>query len=407
MRTILVSAYACEPLKGSEQGVGWNWVLQMAKNNYLHVITRSNNKEHIEAHLPIDIASNIQFHYYDTPSFFRKFKKRSKGLYFYYLCWQIGIISIIRNLKRTHKFNYSLHLTFGNIWLPTFLPFFSIPFIWGPLGGGEAIPNSFIKVLPVKQRLVQTLRVILAKTVYINPLLLTSAFRSKAILCRTQSTVDVLPEIFRSKTKTVADGAIEPEIFKFQASAKHSETVRLISTSRLIAFKNVFSLVQALLYIPSNYNFRLTIIGSGPERVRIQQFLDEYSLNYRVSIIDELSRQEVLEELSESNIFISPSLRDACNLSLLEAMAVGLPIICLNWSGMAISTTDDCAIRLPVSSPEQMPQDLASAICRLIDNPYLRSKMGEAGRARIQTTFNWESKGIFMDNLLDELDKNA
>ena len=43
MKTILVSAYACEPLKGSEQGVGWNWVLQLAKKNNVHVITRANN----------------------------------------------------------------------------------------------------------------------------------------------------------------------------------------------------------------------------------------------------------------------------------------------------------------------------------------------------------------------------
>ena len=61
MRHILISAYACEPLKGSEQGVGWNWVLQMAKTNYLHVITRANNKELIEAHLPAAVAKNITF----------------------------------------------------------------------------------------------------------------------------------------------------------------------------------------------------------------------------------------------------------------------------------------------------------------------------------------------------------
>ena len=48
MKTILVSAYAWEPLKGSEQGVGWNWVLQMAKDHKVHVITRANNQKVIE-----------------------------------------------------------------------------------------------------------------------------------------------------------------------------------------------------------------------------------------------------------------------------------------------------------------------------------------------------------------------
>lgn len=40
MRKILISAYGCEPLKGSESGVGWNWILQMAKKNQLHIIDR-------------------------------------------------------------------------------------------------------------------------------------------------------------------------------------------------------------------------------------------------------------------------------------------------------------------------------------------------------------------------------
>ena len=47
MKNLLVSAYACEPLKGSEQAVGWNFVIQLAKHNQVHVITRANNQESI------------------------------------------------------------------------------------------------------------------------------------------------------------------------------------------------------------------------------------------------------------------------------------------------------------------------------------------------------------------------
>ena len=89
MRKILISAYACEPLKGSEQGVGWNWVMQMAKTNYLHVITRANNQEPIEKHLSRDIKDNITFHYYDTIPIIKGLKNKAKGLYLYYFFWQI------------------------------------------------------------------------------------------------------------------------------------------------------------------------------------------------------------------------------------------------------------------------------------------------------------------------------
>lgn len=71
---------------------------------------------------------------------------------------------------------------------------------------------------------------------------------------------------------------------------------------------------------------------------------------------------------------------------------------------MSISTDDSCAIRLPVTDPEQMPKDMAAAIIKLIENPELRKQMGEAGRKRIKEVFNWEAKGRFMENLLKELD---
>lgn len=123
-----------------------------------------------------------------------------------------------------------------------------------------------------------------------------------------------------------------------------------------------------------------------------------------VNIIAEMPRQEVLHLVEQSDIFLFPSLREGGSWSLMEAMAIGLPVICLDWAGMSITTDDDCAIRLSVSNPEQMPKDMAAAIIKLIENPELRRQMGEAGRKRIKEVFNWEAKGCFMENLLKELD---
>ena len=131
-RKILVSAYGCEPLKGSEPGIGWNWILQMAKYNYLHVITRANNKQVIEAHLPDDLKHRITFHYYDTPNCIKRLKNKAKGLYFYYFCWQIGIVPLVRRILKKkgwitpctlrlgvcgclHFSPYLAHLSFGGL----------------------------------------------------------------------------------------------------------------------------------------------------------------------------------------------------------------------------------------------------------------------------------------------------
>ncbi|MDB9783028.1 glycosyltransferase [Winogradskyella sp.] len=405
MRTILISAYACEPLKGSEQGVGWNWVLQMAKHNKLHVITRANNQGPIETHLPKDVAENITFHYYDTHPFIKGLKNKAKGLYFYYFFWQLGIVQLTNRLKKENTFDYSIHLTMGSIWMPTFLPLLNIPFIWGPIGGGEGIPKPFLSMLPTKNRFVQTLRYFLKYTVYINPFVLIPSYKAVSIITRTNNTKNFIPSIFKNKVKVYLETSMEPSVFNFKKDISiKNKTINLIITGRLVPFKNVISVVNALKYISSEYNYQLTIIGSGSEEKKIRNALVLLNLSNKVKFIKETTRNEVLTALSKSDIYLFPSLREGGSWALMEAMAVGLPVICLNWSGMEIITDDASAIRLPVTNPQQMPKDLASAICKLIDNPTLRNEMGMHGRERIKNVFDWDAKGTFMENLLNELD---
>lgn len=405
MRNILVSAYACEPLKGSEQGVGWNWVMQMAKNNKVHVITRANNREIIEKHLPPERAMNIVFHYYDCSRFILSLKNKEKGVYLYYLLWQLGIIPLVSKLINQYKIDYTIHLTMGSIWIPTFLPLFKVPFIWGPTGGGESIPNSFIKTMSVKGQALQMLRIMLKYTRFLNPLFIVAIHRASAIICRTDRTAALIPKGYKQKVHLMSDGAIESDIFAYQTMPKEGkDCIQLVTTSRLIHTKNVITIIRALNFLPPMYKYHLTIVGSGPENHRICQEIQSLNLQGKITINPPVERTEVFKIIERSDIYLFASLKEACNLSLLEAMAVGLPIICLNWSGMAISTDEESAIRLPVTNPEQMPKDMAQAIRKLIDHPELRHKMGVAARERIKNVFNWEAKSTFMETLFSELD---
>ena len=404
MRTILISAYGCEPLKGSEAGVGWNWVIQMAQHNRLHVITRANNQASIEAHLPNELKNNIIFHYYDAPSFIRQLKKRAKRLYFYYFVWQIGIIPIVRHIIKTERIDYTMHLTFGSMWMPTFLPFFSTSFIWGPIGGGDCEPRPFLKLLPFKQKVIQSFRYVMNALSFMHPGVMFAAYRAKVILARTPNTARAIPNCFRAKVQTILETAMEDSVFEHKCVYQlNDDVVRMITTGRLLPNKNIVTAVKSLEYIPKDYRVRLTIIGSGYQRREIEETAKRIGRSQDVVIIDELPREEVLAVVERSDIFLFPSLREGGSWSLMEAMAIGLPVICLDWAGMAIITDDNCAIRLPVSNPEQMPKDMAAAIITLIKNPGLREAMGKAGRNRIKEVYNWKTKGLFVEQLFNSL----
>jgi len=405
MRQILISAYGCEPFVGSEAGVGWNWVLQMGQNNKLHVITRENNREKIEDNLPTELQDNIFFYYYDAPNYIRRFKKRDKGLYFYYTIWQLGIIKIIRKIIKDNSINYTMHLSFGTFWMPTFLPFFDVPFIWGPLGGGDCVPKSFLRILPFKQRIIQGFRYFLKKSSFANPLVYYPAKQAKVILARTDDSAETIPKKYRNKVKVVLETAMSDEVFEQTSHRLENEKIELMYAGRLIPIKNVMSLVQAIKLIPARYDIHLTIVGKGSEKNNLLSYVKRNNLEQKVTFIDEVPRKRVLEMLNTTDVYLFPSLHEGGSWALMEAMAAGLPVICLDCTGMHTITSEDSAIRIEPTDPDSFVKKMAAEICRLSDDVNYRKCIGDNARKRILENFRWEDKSIFMEKLFAELEE--
>lgn len=406
MRKILVSAYGCEPFRGSEAGVGWNWILQMAKYNELFVIARKNDENKIVANLPEEYCDHLHFYYYDTNPIFMRLKRRDKGLYLYYTFWQIGIIPMVKKLIYDVKPDYTMHLTFGSLRMPTFLPFFDVPFIWGPLGGGDGIPKSFLKKMPVKQRIIQSLRYLLIATSFMNPLVTIPSKKASLILCRTNNNKEAIPRKYRNKAKVILETGMGDDVFSYNkiAQDKSSDKVEFIITGRLVPFKNVALAVEAFGKAQKiAKDIHLTIIGSESEKENILNSVTNLSLQEAVEVIDERPRSEVLECLQYSDVYLFPSLREGGSWALMEAMAVGLPVICLKWTGMEIITDDLGAIRIGPTDYDTVCNDFSKAIIKLASNKNLRREMGISNRERIRNHFTWEAKADFMEELLEDL----
>jgi len=142
---VLLSAYACEPGKGSEPGIGWNWAREIAlRGHETWVLTRANNQATIEAKLSGKNAiSNLHFLYYDLPQWLQRWKKLPGGIHIYYLLWQWGAYQFVKSVHRQKRFDLVHHITFVLIHMPGFMGNLGIPFILGPVGGGERSPWLF------------------------------------------------------------------------------------------------------------------------------------------------------------------------------------------------------------------------------------------------------------------------
>ena len=140
-----MGAYACDPHQGSEPGVGWHWAIEAVNAGHrVCVVTRANNRPAIETALRADPQPDLEVEYLDLPSPFRFLKRRlgHAGLLAYYYLWQLRLAVRARRLHRRLGFDLAHHVTFVNDQLPSGLAFLPIPFVWGPVGGGESAPSA-------------------------------------------------------------------------------------------------------------------------------------------------------------------------------------------------------------------------------------------------------------------------
>lgn len=405
---ILVSAYACEPYKGSEQGVGWNWVLELSKTNDVWVITRSNNRETIESALPQDAPKRIHFFYYDLPERWRRYKRKEKRMYLYYALWQWGAYNLAKELNEEQHFDYCQHLTFGSMWMPTFIYRLPIPFIWGPIGGGEAIPLPLISTLPWRSRFVHYARYILIHCAMFNPLFRLPAQAARSIIARTEDSARVFSSRYISKVSVVLETGMSEDQMRACNPISGGRTAfefKLIYTGRLVASKNVAMGLRAFALARSaGYPLHLTIIGDGPLSAGLAGLAESLGVLKQVDFLGTVQQHNVISLLQESDAFLFPSLKEGGTWSLIEAMAVGLPIICINSTGMKVITNDACAFRIQPDKPELMEQRMADAIIALAEAPELRKRMAIHARKRIEENFLWQQKGNFIRDLFAKLE---
>jgi glycosyltransferase involved in cell wall biosynthesis len=407
---ILISAYACEPGKGSEQGVGWNWVLQIARFANVEVITRANNRDVIEAVLPPGSHPRLVFHYYDTPPMVRRIKRGARGLYPYYFAWQIGASRLASRLNRQKPFEYVMALTFGSIWVPTFMHRIGPAFIYGPIGGGEAVPRSMLPLMPRRARFLQELRYTLFKLSKFNPFLQARLSKARAILVRTEETARLIPKRHAHKTMTILETAVSQELLDtFQPTQKQSQPAnnsvfKIVYTGRLIGLKNVETALLAVATCAAGgISVKFDIYGDGPLRSALEAKTRDLGLSDKVTFHGMVSYTDVIAALDGADLYLFLSLKEGGVWSLMEAMAASLPVICLKTSGMELITDPACAVRILPETPAQVRDATARALIDLANDPARRQKMAQAARRRIEDHFLWDAKGDFSQRLLAAL----
>jgi glycosyltransferase involved in cell wall biosynthesis len=184
--------------------------------------------------------------------------------------------------------------------------------------------------------------------------------------------------------------------------------LQAIYTGRLVGIKNLDIAIRAVAEARRRgCDVRLTIVGDGPLKPALEELALAEGCAAAVYFTGKCSQDEVFDRLQSSDLYLFPSLKEGGVWSLMEAMSVGLPSICINTSGMAVIADPACARMIDPAPENKMLSAITDAICTFATDPELRREMGGNARKRIEEKFRWSQKGTFMETLLEDLEKEV
>lgn len=393
MARILLSAYACEPGRGSEPGVGWGWATELARLQHeVTVITRLANRRAIEQEAQ-RAAGKLRFVYYDLPAWMQRGRRCPGAKALYYVLWQWFAARHIRRLFPALPFDVVQHVTYVSIRYPSFMGSLELPFYFGPVSGGEGVPPRLRAGFSGRQRWRERLRDLSNLFVPLDPLM-RRTFRQAQRILVTRDTLPLVPRRWRDKTdvRLAVGHANEGWTAVPAPPRRRADDLRVLYVGRLLEWKGLDIAFEAVRQVKQSHpKIRFTIIGDGPAKARLTSLSRKLGLENVVEWVGWLPQRTLVEHYRSADLLLFPSLRDSGGMVVLESLAHGLPVLCTDLGGPGVIVNSTCgrAIGTAGRTAQQLARDMASALLEMAMFPNLLASLSHGAKARARE-FNFQ-----------------
>lgn len=276
------------------------------------------------------------------------------------------------------------------------------PFVLGPVNGGLPYPPGFSNIARAESASLQNLR----PMSYLLPGYRRTYAKARKILAGSAFTQQLIQRMFPNRTAQVEllhDTGVSTEAF-VPHQPTNTETLRLLFVGRLVPCKGTDMLLDAFHRLEQQApgKFRLTLVGDGEERQRLEQQAETLGIAQRVRFTGWVSPHETTAQYQNADVFCFPSIREFGGAVVLEAMAAGLPCIVPAYGGISEFVTAETGIQISIASRERLTQELADAIQTLAHAPVRRTHMGHAAAQRARA-FTWDAKAERLMQLYENI----
>ena len=463
MKKIFVSAYACEPGLGSEIGVGWHWVLEMSRYFELWVLTRESNRRTIEPWIEEHPEyANIHWVYYDLPQWARRWKRGMRGVRIYYMLWQRLTDKIVKRTMQENGIDTYHLLTYGNAMWRASRYGMKQRFVWGPVSAGVSLPREFTKSFSWKSRLKEEAQRVMRWLLPLNVGFRRRCRNADLILCKTDDTIRCVPKKWREKCVQMTDVAVEPrDATQYLLPKRYDDTkINYVAAGTLVGWRTFDVLIEAWAQCTMHnaqctmHNFfakgsktvgfmreeesveilratscearerinksgweekselsvksvgdkrlrseKLTIVGDGPERGRLERLVDELGVRDSVRFVGQVDMETYYSYIAQADVVVNPCFREGAVTVSFDSMAMGKPLICFDTGGYTHYFKPEYSrVIRGVKSRAEAVERLSEAMAELADKE-LAARMGAEAK-RNSVLYDWEHKGIDIKELI-------
>lgn len=386
---VLISAYACEPEAGSELAKGWNFAYALALQGHdVTVLTCGSHHRSAIERYRVDhrMPPKLKFVWHDIRGRSGPGYQNAERIRQHYYMWQLTARRVVAGLNDERPFDVIHHLTWTVLRWPSFLGGLGPRFVFGPVGGGEGTPWRLRRGFPRRGWKVEIQRDLLNICSRFDPMVLHCLSKADAILVTDHATFRHVPAWWHDKTFLVAD------IYAPNVAGPHAQVATkprspsILFAGRLEYWKGVQLALGAMARLGIEMpHLSFTIAGDGPEEGYLRKMAVDLGIEHRVNFTGRVPYSEMHRLYMAHDLFVFPSLHDSGAQVIGEAMAHGLPVVCLDLGGPGLAIDPDCGVVVATKgkSTAAVEQQLAAAIACIVNDKkrLARLKKGAFERA--------------------------
>lgn len=401
---VLLIAEAANPEWTSVPLVGWSHVRAIAEVTDAHIVTQIRNREAIER---FGWKEGREFTALDTEALAKPVYRLSsllsggKGKGWTTLTAFNALSYYYFEHKLWHRFKEALkrgdfdlvhRVTPLSPVIPSRLAKkcrrLGIPFVLGPLNGGVPWPKGFDRERRREREWLSYVRWIYK----ILPGYRATRRNASAIIMGSRDTLKQLPAVYHDKVIYVPENAIDPERFSLHADRPAELPLKLAYLGRLVPYKCPDLAVRASADLIRSGRAVLDVYGDGPEMPKLRAIIKELDIEQGVNLHGWIEHHRLQEQLVKSDLLVFPSVREFGGGCVLEAMALGLVPIIVDYAGPAELVTDRTGFKIPIGTREEILSGVRRTLQDIADDPGSLQGMGQRAREYVFEFFTWSAK---------------